>query len=47
MVWPEIAADAWTALQRRLLLEQWLRDGPDLKPVHNKATETSVADGHA
>ena len=30
-----------------LLLEQWLQDGPDLKPVHNKATETSVADGHA
>ena len=30
-----------------LLLEQWLRDGPDLKPVHHNSTETSVSDGHA
>ena len=30
-----------------LLLEQWLQDGPDLKPVHESPVETSVSDGHA
>jgi len=30
-----------------LLLEQWLQDGPDLKPVHNSPAETGASDGHA